>query len=161
MNWYNRIRYAQVWEVESDESFSEELKAFYELEYKYQCLKNFPFAGMDRRYQNIFKNVEDRSTRSIVRLRNNETLFLGGLIRRDDVKTVTKVPFLGDIPLLGSLFRHKDTTGTGARELVIFLTPHILEEGESQIEKAKVLPREQQNSSKESSVKIALDSCNR
>lgn len=62
MNWYNRIRYAQVWEVESDESFIEELKAFYELEYKYQSLKNFPFEGMDKRYQNIFKNVEEALT---------------------------------------------------------------------------------------------------
>jgi len=59
MNWYNRIRYAQVWEVESDESFAEELKAFFELEYKYQCLKNFPFEGLDKRYQNIFSKVED------------------------------------------------------------------------------------------------------
>jgi hypothetical protein len=59
MNWYKRIKYAQVWEVESDESFAEELKAFYELEYKYQCLKNFPFEGMDKRYQNIFNKVEE------------------------------------------------------------------------------------------------------
>jgi hypothetical protein len=59
MNWYKKLLYAQVWEVDSDESFAEELKAFYELEYKHQCLKNFPFEGMDQRYQNIFSKVED------------------------------------------------------------------------------------------------------
>jgi len=109
----------------------------------------------------LYKNVEDRSTRSIVRLHNNETLFLGGLIREDDVKAVTKVPFLGDIPLIGFLFRHKDTTGTGARELVIFLTPRIMEENNDLVEKTKALSREQQNSSKESSIKVALDSYNK
>jgi len=110
---------------------------------------------------NAFKNVENRDTRSIVRLHNNETLFLGGLIRKDDAEDVTKIPFLGDIPLIGPLFRHKDTTGTGARELVIFLTPRILEERGSLVEEAKVLSREQQNSSKENALKIVLDSFNK
>ena len=69
MNWYKRLKYAQVWEVESDESFTEELKAFYELEYKYQCLKNFPFEGMDQRYQNIFNKVKESLTYTMQNLK--------------------------------------------------------------------------------------------
>ncbi len=107
----------------------------------------------------LYKNVEDRSTRSIVRLHDNETLFLGGLIRGDKKEVGTKVPFLGDIPLIGTLFRYKDTTGTGDRELVIFLTPHILKEEGGLAKKTKVISREQQNSSRESSMKVALDRC--
>ena len=69
MNWYGKIICAQVWEVDSDESFTEDLKAFYELEYKYNAIKNFPFEGMPQRYDNIFKNIEDSLMYVMDRLR--------------------------------------------------------------------------------------------
>ncbi|MCF7874150.1 MAG: hypothetical protein K9L84_05105 [Candidatus Omnitrophica bacterium] len=108
---------------------------------------------------NVFRNIEDRSTRSVVRLRRGETLLLGGLIKNDEKETITKVPFLGDIPLLGALFRHKDTTGTGDRELMVFLTPKIIENKAFGAEKSGMafFKREQINSEKEFAVESALN----
>jgi type IV pilus assembly protein PilQ len=63
-----------------------------------------------------------------VRVRNGETVVIGGLIKTKDTKSLKKVPFLGDIPLLGNLFRYKDDK-TEDKELIIFLTPHSVKEG--------------------------------
>jgi type IV pilus assembly protein PilQ len=106
-----------------------------------------------------YKNIQDRSTRSVVRLRDGETLLLGGLIKNDDKETVTKIPFLSDIPLLGALFRHKSTAGTGDRELMVFLTPKIIEDTSFRRTKgsAAILKREQLNLGKESAVNSVLN----
>ena len=74
-----------------------------------------------------FKDPEERGSQSILRVKDGETIVIGGLLRTDDANTITKVPFLGDIPLLGAAFRHKDKN-KNRRELIIFLTPHILDE---------------------------------
>ncbi len=105
------------------------------------------------------KNVEERGTKSIIRLKAGETLFIGGLLKKEDQKTITKIPFLGDIPILGSLFRYKSRpiADNMNRELFVFLTPSILRDRENLIKKARALSREQQNYSKESSVRVALD----
>ena len=41
MNWYKKILYAQIWATDSDDSFEENLKSFYELEYKHYSLNTF------------------------------------------------------------------------------------------------------------------------
>jgi type II secretory pathway component GspD/PulD (secretin) len=74
-----------------------------------------------------FKDPEERGTQSILRVKNGETIIIGGLMRTNDSNKIQKVPFLGDIPLLGGAFRHKEKTGS-TRELIIFITPHILDE---------------------------------
>jgi type II secretory pathway component GspD/PulD (secretin) len=109
------------------------------------------------------QNIEERATRNIVRLKDGETLFIGGLMKKEEKEIITKIPFFGDLPLIGRLFRYKDRplTDNAERELLVFLTPHILKEGESLIEKVHVLSREQQNFSKENSIKVALDRYNR
>lgn len=55
------------------------------------------------------------------------TLMLGGLVRNQQMETVTKVPILGDIPLLGRLFRH-NSTSSERRNLVILIRPTILDD---------------------------------
>lgn len=66
-----------------------------------------------------------RELRTTVLVEDGQTLVLGGLID-DQVRTRTeKVPFLGDIPLLGRLFRF-DSTRTEKRNLMVFLHPRIL-----------------------------------
>lgn len=77
-----------------------------------------------------FKDVEERSTQSLLKVKDGETIIIGGLMRTDDGSTLTKVPFLGSIPLIGAAFRHKDKAGN-KRELVIFLTPRIVRDGSS------------------------------
>ena len=65
-----------------------------------------------------------------VRLRDGQTLILSGIIQETDRTTVSKVPILGDIPILGALFRR--TTRTDQRqEVIVLLTPQILDDSEA------------------------------
>lgn len=75
----------------------------------------------------FFRDPEERGSLSILRVKSGDTVVIGGLLREDRTTVTTKLPFLGDLPLLGGAFRHKDDTVRN-RELVIFLTPHILDE---------------------------------
>ena len=54
-----------------------------------------------------------------------ERLVIGGVMTNRQASTVRKVPILGDIPVLGWLFKSKEDSETG-RELVVFVTPTIL-----------------------------------
>ena len=58
-------------------------------------------------------------------LKNGETIILGGLIKETRTTVETKVPFIGDLPLLGALFR-KDTDSVVRKNLLIFVTASIL-----------------------------------
>lgn len=63
-------------------------------------------------------------------VQNGDTVVLGGLIKESKTNTRTKVPFLGDLPILGALFR-KDSDSTTRKNLLIFVTASILSpEGE-------------------------------
>jgi type IV pilus assembly protein PilQ len=66
-----------------------------------------------------------RSVETQVRVKDGETLVLGGLIKDNEVKTVRKVWLLGDIPLLGNLFRNTSKTKTKT-DLLILITPRIV-----------------------------------
>ncbi|ENX60379.1 MULTISPECIES: type IV pilus secretin PilQ family protein [Acinetobacter] len=56
---------------------------------------------------------------------NGETVVLGGIFEQENINSQTKVPFLGDIPYLGKLFRRERKTDN-KRELLIFVTPRIV-----------------------------------
>ena len=80
-----------------------------------------------------FRDPEERSTKSMVRIKDGETVVIGGLIRDDRTIQETKLPFLGDIPIIGALFRHKGGSSNNPdvnkqRELLVFITPHIVRE---------------------------------
>ncbi|MDX1545800.1 MAG: type II and III secretion system protein [Rhodothermales bacterium] len=68
--------------------------------------------------------INTRVLESTVRLRDGETIILGGLIQDEERALHNKVPVLGSIPLLGRLFR-STTRDKVKSELVIFLTPHV------------------------------------
>ena len=72
-------------------------------------------------------SVDTRSTDTNVIVKNGETIVIGGLIHDAQSDNVTKVPVLGDIPLLGVLFRKKSTS-RNRMELLIFVTPKIIED---------------------------------
>lgn len=59
---------------------------------------------------------------------NGETVVLGGIYQTEVAHTVTKTPFLGDIPYLGALFRKVERTDERS-ELLIFITPKLLKDG--------------------------------
>ncbi len=66
---------------------------------------------------------------SNIRIKDGETLVLGGLIQERESKNISKLPFLGDLPLIGSIFR-STTTSNEKSELVIMITPHIIKDTE-------------------------------
>jgi pilus assembly protein CpaC len=65
-----------------------------------------------------------RKTSSVVNVKSGQTIVLSGLIQSTGAKTIDKFPWLGDIPILGALFRSKDFQAKRS-ELVIFVTPKI------------------------------------
>jgi type IV pilus assembly protein PilQ len=62
-----------------------------------------------------------------VRLRDGQTLILSGIIQESDRTTVSKVPILGDIPILGALFRSTNRQNS-RQEVIVLLTPQILDD---------------------------------
>lgn len=66
-----------------------------------------------------------RSAKTSVVVKNSDSVVIGGLIQSRDEDTVSKIPILGDIPLLGYLFKTKSTSRTKTN-LIILLTPQIV-----------------------------------
>jgi type II secretory pathway component GspD/PulD (secretin) len=71
--------------------------------------------------------VDTRKVNTIALVRDGQAVVLGGLRKKETSKQVNKVPILGDIPVLGHLFRFEGES-TAMTELVIFITPHIIRE---------------------------------
>jgi len=69
--------------------------------------------------------ITTRSAQTNVRLKDGETMVIGGLISSSETKTFNKIPFLGDLPLLGKLFQSV-SRGKNESEVVIFLKARIL-----------------------------------
>jgi type II secretory pathway component GspD/PulD (secretin) len=76
----------------------------------------------------VARDPEVRVTKSIVKVKDGETIVMGGLIHREKGETLLKVPILGDIPIIGLLFRHKTVSKNLERELLVFITPRIIKE---------------------------------
>ncbi|MBN1781873.1 hypothetical protein JW948_12150 [bacterium] len=72
--------------------------------------------------------INHKELESTVRLRDGETIVLGGLIRDEDTETITKFPILGDIPYIGKLFRNKNFKKS-KKQLMIYITPHLIYSG--------------------------------
>jgi len=69
--------------------------------------------------------IDVRETDAVVRAEDGQTIIIAGMMKEKKAETVTKVPFLGDIPGLGALFRRTDRQKEKT-ELVILLTPTVL-----------------------------------
>jgi general secretion pathway protein D len=67
-----------------------------------------------------------RNTDTTIRVNNGETVVIGGLIREADIKTIQKVPLLGDLPFLGYLFRRTNSNREKS-EIIITLTVRVLD----------------------------------
>ena len=79
-------------------------------------------------YTNVLNGVPPIATNEVnakVLVNDGETVVIGGVFKNTQSKTVDKVPYLGDLPYIGSLFR-RDTVEDSKEELLIFLTPRIL-----------------------------------
>lgn len=75
-------------------------------------------------------SIDTRAVQTQVLVKDGQTVVLGGIYETERRETINKVPFLGDIPVLGNLFKSRSRVDNKA-ELLIFVTPRILEEGSS------------------------------
>lgn len=73
-----------------------------------------------------------------VRIKDGETLVIGGLIQEVETKTIAKIPFLGDLPVVGMFFR-STTTEKGKEEMVIMITPQIVVDTEDALAEDNLL----------------------
>ncbi len=80
--------------------------------------------------------ILNRDITTSVILRSGSTLLLGGLIKKNKSSTINKVPILGDIPILGNLFK-TTSKGTTKTELIIEITPYIISNMEEAKERTK------------------------
>jgi general secretion pathway protein D len=98
---------------------------------------------------------KSRSVETTLRLKNNETFAVGGLIQTNTDGKITKIPLLGDLPLFGELFKFRNNT-EGTNELIIFVTPHIIEYGDESRRKNVINP-ENENLASDVQNEIKLD----
>lgn len=78
----------------------------------------------------IFNIVKRSLDSGAVRLREGQTLVVTGVIQDDQRALVTKIPLLGDVPIIGQFFR-RSSTSRQKSELIILATPHIVRDGDS------------------------------
>jgi type IV pilus assembly protein PilQ len=76
-------------------------------------------------FNNSFPIVANRKLDATLRVQDGETIVLGGLFSDVDSDTITKLPFLGDLPILGAFFRNRERSHT-RDEVVFYITPHII-----------------------------------
>jgi type II secretory pathway component GspD/PulD (secretin) len=69
--------------------------------------------------------IDTRQADTVVITPDGQTVVIGGLMENDKESSETKIPLLGDIPVLGALFRYK-ANSDDKNELMIFMTPHIV-----------------------------------
>lgn len=74
---------------------------------------------------NGYPIIDTREITTSVQLRDGESLVLAGLLQEEAIKTMAKIPILGDIPILGALFRSTQDDLT-EKELVFFITPRLV-----------------------------------
>ncbi len=79
-------------------------------------------------YQNMLNGVPPINKNEVnakILVNDGETIVIGGVFSNEQSKSVEKVPFLGELPYLGRLFR-RDTVTDRKNELLVFLTPRIM-----------------------------------
>lgn len=90
----------------------------------------------------IFLLSERQISSGQVRVRDGQTLLLSGIIQETERSSVTKIPILGDIPILGALFR-STVTDSQRQELIVLLTPQILDDSDQAVWGYRYTPSEQ------------------
>ncbi len=71
--------------------------------------------------------IDTNSVQTQVLVDNGETVVLGGIFRSEEVTSISKTPFFGDLPLIGALFRYKNHSSE-KNELLVFITPRLVKD---------------------------------
>jgi len=79
---------------------------------------------------NQYPNLTQQELYVTCRVKNGDTVVLGGLNTKNDNTSITKVPILGDLPIIGQFFRHTNVNNNTS-ELLVFVTPTIVSDDES------------------------------
>lgn len=87
-------------------------------------------------------SVNSRSASTTVLLENGQTLAIGGLMKNENLETVSKLPILADLPILGSVFSEKSKTKLKT-ELIIFITPKIINSTSENLVNHKIIKKSQ------------------
>jgi type II secretory pathway component GspD/PulD (secretin) len=99
---------------------------------KYATIKEKVYeTGVDGKTQDLVATLLERRNLDLknIRIKDGETLVIGGMIKESEQKTIAKFPVLGEIPGIGFFFRNTDTT-KDRQELVIMITPKIIKDDE-------------------------------
>ena len=83
-----------------------------------------------------YPEINTREEQTTVRIRNKETLVIGGLLREDEITKLTMVPGLSKIPVFGELFKNRSKSKIKS-DLVIMITPEIIADDEEGIAPGK------------------------
>jgi general secretion pathway protein D len=89
--------------------------------------------GLEKNGQPVRSEMET-TTNMIVK--NGQTIMLGGILSQQDQTIQRKLPLLGDIPLIGGLFGHEETTASN-NELIVFITPYVVDELDNMLPEAQ------------------------
>jgi type II secretory pathway component GspD/PulD (secretin) len=76
-------------------------------------------------FVNNYPIIGTRKAQSTLRVRDGETIVIAGLFQDLDANTLSKVPFLADIPIVGELFKNRMSSHT-RDEVVFLITPHLV-----------------------------------
>jgi len=72
-------------------------------------------------------SINTNAVETQVLVENGETIVLGGIFRSEEVISIKKTPFFGDLPLIGALFRYTSQEESKS-ELLVFITPRLVKE---------------------------------
>ncbi|MEM8604884.1 MAG: AMIN domain-containing protein [Cyanobacteria bacterium P01_H01_bin.121] len=100
------------------------------------------FGGSDASSQTITLISRRALSSGPVRIRDGQTLILAGIIQDSEITSVSKIPFLGDLPIIGSLFRRTSDDQTRA-EVIVLVTPQIIDDADSSIYGYSYFPSDQ------------------
>ena len=87
--------------------------------------------------QSSWPTVVSRQITADIAVKNGETVILGGLIRNSHTSSNTKIPLLGDIPFIGPYLFGSTSASDARSELLVFLTPYVLDTAESREAEAR------------------------
>jgi type IV pilus assembly protein PilQ len=85
--------------------------------------------------------ASQRNVTTTVRIRNGEPFVIGGLYRTNEFNTVTRIPILGSLPLLGELFTNRQR-GTNTTQVIMIVIPYILDTPDVSVEQTRVMMRQ-------------------
>jgi len=102
--------------------------------------------------------VDKRQATTQALIADGETVVIGGLRKRDVLQEISKVPVLGDIPLLGELFKYRGEKSVNS-ELVVFITPRIISNPQLTSAEAEKLDRMENEFCEPQGPKVMFDCC--